>query len=76
MAGFFIYIAVSDIIPDIHKKEGQKFAGIQTVMLIAGIVIVGFTTSYLHQFIDQDHHNHHDNSIECEHEYHHNHEEH
>lgn len=63
VAGFFIYIAVSDIIPDIHKKEGKSFAGIQTLMLIIGVIVVGFSTSYLHQFIDQDSHNHENESI-------------
>ena len=52
VAGFFIYIAVSDIIPDIHRSEAKSFAGPQTALLIAGVVIVGITTTYLHSFID------------------------
>ena len=39
-AGFFIYIAVSDIIPDIHEKEAQKFVGWQSVLLLIGTVFV------------------------------------
>jgi zinc and cadmium transporter len=39
-AGFFIYIAASDIIPDIHEQP-RKIGTIQAAMLIAGIIIVG-----------------------------------
>ncbi|HEX4662083.1 MAG TPA: ZIP family metal transporter, partial [Candidatus Saccharimonadales bacterium] len=39
-AGFFIYIAASDIIPDIHEQP-KRLANIQTVMLLLGIMIVG-----------------------------------
>jgi zinc and cadmium transporter len=52
VAGFFIYIAVSDIIPSIHKSEGNKIAGPQTIMLIFGVLTVGLLTNYLHQYID------------------------
>ncbi len=52
VAGFFIYVAVSDIIPTIHKNEGQRFAGIQTLMLIVGIVVVSLATSTLDSFLD------------------------
>ena len=41
-SGFFIYIAASDIIPDIHerpKKEGTLQAG----MLLVGVVLVGLS---------------------------------
>lgn len=68
VAGFFIYIAVSDIIPSIHKNEGQRFAGAQTVMLVVGVVLVSVVTTSLHSFIDaevgassvhtEDHHEH------------------
>lgn len=58
VAGFFIYIAVSDIIPMIHKHEEKVLAGPQTLLLIAGVIIVGTTSSLLHQYIDSDkHHN-------------------
>lgn len=55
VAGFFIYIAVSDIIPSIHKNEEKIIAGSQTVMLFAGLIIVSLTTNYLHEYIDQGH---------------------
>jgi len=39
-SGFFIYVAASDIIPDIHEQP-QKIGTIQAAMLVAGVVIVG-----------------------------------
>ena len=52
VAGFFIYIAVSDIIPSIHKSQSQKVASAQAVMLIVGVLFVSWTTTTLHQFIE------------------------
>lgn len=40
-AGFFIYIAASDIIPEMHEQSEQRRANVQTGMLLAGIVAVG-----------------------------------
>lgn len=40
-AGFFIYIATSDIIPTIHAEPERRWANIQTVVLVTGIVLVG-----------------------------------
>ncbi len=51
-AGFFIYIAVSDIIPEIHRKESKKIAGPHTVLLIVGALTVGILTTTLHQYIE------------------------
>lgn len=51
VAGFFIYIAVSDIIPSIHKHEERKLAGMQTLMLLLGVVIVSLMTVGLHQLL-------------------------
>ncbi len=39
-AGFFIYVAASDIIPDIHEQP-QTIGTIQAAMLVAGVMIVG-----------------------------------
>lgn len=52
VAGFFIYIAVSDIIPEIHRNEDQTIAGPQTLLLILGVIIVGLTTTLLHDYTD------------------------
>jgi zinc and cadmium transporter len=48
VAGFFIYIAVSDIIPSIHSGNNRKTILIQTLILIAGVIIVGAITTLLH----------------------------
>ena len=49
-AGFFIYIAVSDIIPDIHVREAKKFVGWQSILLLVGAVAVGILVEFLHKF--------------------------
>ena len=53
VAGFFIYIALSDIIPTIHAQESKNFASIQTALLILGVLVVGITTTQLHAVIEQ-----------------------
>lgn len=69
IAGFFIYIAVSDIIPSIHKSEGQKFAGIQTFMLIFGILAVSIASTTLHGHIEGGHeHNSEHSQVQESHE--------
>ncbi len=39
-SGFFLYVAASDIIPDIHEQP-RKIGTIQAVMLLIGVVLVG-----------------------------------
>lgn len=46
-AGFFIYIAASDIIPDIHEQS-RRIGLVQAGTLIAGIIIVGSIVTLLH----------------------------
>lgn len=46
-AGFFLYIAASDVIPDIHEQK-HKVGMIQAVTLIVGIVLVGSLITTLH----------------------------
>ena len=46
-AGFFIYIAAADLIPEIHNQEKRKVAFIETVLLLFGAVLVWFTVSML-----------------------------
>lgn len=53
-AGFFIYIAASDIIPDIHEQP-QKQGTIQAAMLVVGIVVVGSLITVLHDAGLHDH---------------------
>ncbi|MCE7936705.1 ZIP family metal transporter [Candidatus Saccharibacteria bacterium CPR2] len=52
VAGFFIYIAVSDIIPSIHRSEAKIIAGSQTLMLLLGVIVVSFLIIQLHKYIE------------------------
>jgi len=47
-AGFFIYIATSDIIPTIHAEPERRWANIQTLILITAIVFVGIVATLVH----------------------------
>lgn len=52
-AGFFIYIAVSDIIPSIHDSTSKRSLNIKSLLLLLGVLVVGATTSIAHSYIDQ-----------------------
>jgi zinc and cadmium transporter len=52
-AGFFIYIAASDIIPTIHAEPERRWANIQTAVLIVGIVLVGAAAHVAHSIVPQ-----------------------
>lgn len=49
-AGMFIYIAASDIIPDIHEKP-QATATRQSFMLLLGVAVVGVAIFSLNSFM-------------------------
>lgn len=57
-AGFFIYIAASDIIPTIHAEQRAKTANIQAIILLVGILFVGVTTTVAHEFAHSHTHEH------------------
>lgn len=59
-AGFFIYIAASDIIPTIHSEPKRHVANVQTGILVIGVVFVGATTTLAHRYIGGHDHAHHD----------------
>ena len=46
-AGFFIYIAASDLIPEIHEKNKAGFAFIESFLLILGIFAIWVFVSLL-----------------------------
>ena len=54
-AGFFIYIAASDIIPTIHAEQKLRVANYQTVILLAGVVVVGLLIGASHNFAEPSH---------------------
>lgn len=59
-AGFFIYIAASDIIPDIHEKPRRE-GDIQAIMLLIGVALIGsiiMLTPHSHAEVNHDGHSH------------------
>lgn len=46
-AGFFIYIAASNLIPEIHNRENQQIAFWETVTLLLGVLLIFVTISIL-----------------------------
>lgn len=46
-SGFFIYIALANLIPEIHLRDNQKVAFWETVMLIIGVLVIYVTISAL-----------------------------
>lgn len=46
-SGFFIYIALTNLIPEIHNRDNQKVAFWETVMLLIGVLVVYFAISVL-----------------------------
>lgn len=51
-AGFLLYIAASDIIPEIHEKTSKKrLFEWQPILLLVGVVTVGVAIQLAHHFI-------------------------
>ncbi len=69
-AGFFIYIAVSDIIPSIHKQSKHKvLIDLPAILLVAGVLVVGIAATTLHDQIDVGHdHDSHSHEEEAHHD--------
>lgn len=51
-AGFFLYIAASDIIPSMQAEEQKKTARWQAIVLLFGVAFVGVTTFVAHHFAE------------------------
>lgn len=49
-AGFFIYIAAADLIPEIHHENRKGFAIYETLLLLAGVLVMWITISSLSSF--------------------------
>lgn len=55
-AGFLLYIALSDIIPDIHENASKnKLFDWQPLMLLLGVAVVGLAINLSHGYIDGGH---------------------
>jgi zinc and cadmium transporter len=72
-AGFFIYIAASDIIPEIHDSTVNSSFDIRPLLLLAGALLVMIISPIAHDFIDagHDHDEVHSSSLEDHDESHH-----
>lgn len=46
-AGFFIYIAASDLIPEIHNEKRKGFAFIETLLLFLGVLLIFIFVGFL-----------------------------
>lgn len=46
-AGFFIYIAVANLIPEIHSRENKKKAFWETMMLFIGVLVIYLAITFL-----------------------------
>ncbi|MBI2598671.1 ZIP family metal transporter [Candidatus Curtissbacteria bacterium] len=46
-AGFFIYIAASDLIPEIHEEKRKGFAFLESLLLTGGVVAIWVSTAFL-----------------------------
>jgi zinc and cadmium transporter len=58
-AGFLLYIATSDIIPEIHEHSSkQKFLGWQPILLLIGVVVVGLAIQLSHGYLEENGHGH------------------
>ncbi|MCA9347917.1 ZIP family metal transporter [Candidatus Saccharibacteria bacterium] len=54
-AGFLLYIATSDIIPEIHANTAKhKLFDWPVVMLLAGVIVVGLAINMAHKYIHTD----------------------
>jgi len=46
-AGFFIYISLANLIPEIHEKNKRSFAILETIFLLLGVIVVYILTSVI-----------------------------
>lgn len=52
-AGFLLYIALSDVIPELHENNKDKrLFSIQSIMLLLGVIVVGLAINLSHKFTD------------------------
>lgn len=73
-AGFFIYIAASDIIPEIHEKLKKGKRDIRPWLLLLGAGLMLIVSPFAHDYIDAGH-DHDEHSSVHDHEDEHDHDE-
>ncbi|MCX7087700.1 MAG: ZIP family metal transporter [Methylococcales bacterium] len=52
-ASSFIYIAVADLIPSLHKKTDMKTSLQQIALIIAGVVLISLLHNFAHGFVPE-----------------------
>jgi len=50
-AGFLLYIAASDIIPEIHENTPKKLLDWPVILLLSGVITVGLAINIAHKYI-------------------------
>jgi zinc and cadmium transporter len=53
-AGFFIYVAASDIIPEIHEEKSRTKIDWRPWLLLLGAAFVLFVSPVAHQYVDKE----------------------
>jgi len=67
-AGFLLYIAASDIIPDIHEHAPKhKLLDIRALLLLLGALVVGISVNLAHKYIDTGHPHAEENTTSSQH---------
>jgi zinc and cadmium transporter len=46
-SGFFLYIALSDLIPEIHHENKKGLALIETLWLLGGVIVIYFALFFV-----------------------------
>ncbi|MDR2063294.1 MAG: ZIP family metal transporter [Candidatus Nomurabacteria bacterium] len=75
VAGFFIYIALSDIIPTIHREKNKLVAFKKSLVLLTGVLLVGVAVVTLHDVAHKHGGHRHIESEVCDGEHNHEHDE-
>jgi hypothetical protein len=53
-AGFLLYIAMSDVIPELHENtDRRRLVSLQSMLLVLGVLVVGLSINVAHRFIDE-----------------------
>lgn len=54
-AGFLLYIALSDVIPEIHENASKhRLFDWQPILLVLGVIVVGMSISLSHRFVEPE----------------------
>jgi zinc and cadmium transporter len=66
VAGFFIYIAATDIIPTIHREQSRKAALKKSGFLLIGVVLISLLIVNVHSLAhEHSGEEHHHDEVEC-----------